>query len=76
MIKILQHDTDIISMLPLFMMSDPFEVLEKQRLRLATVTEEDLITTAAIHLRDSACQGLLVWLKYTPGMTASIHTTA
>jgi hypothetical protein len=58
------------------MMSDPFEVLEKQRLRLATVTEEDLITTAAIHLRDSACQGLLVWLKYTPGMTASIHTTA
>eukprot|EP00953_Heterococcus_sp_UTEX-ZZ885_P016761 9404-Heterococcus_DN1.PRE.2 len=49
---------------------DPFEVLEKQRLRLATVTEEDLITSAAIHLKDSACQGLLVWLKYTPDTIA------
>jgi hypothetical protein len=50
------------------MIIDPFEVLQKQWLRLATVTQQDLITAAAAHLKDSACQGLLVWLKYTPGI--------
>ena len=60
----------LISRFCVWMILDPFEVLQKQRLRLATVTQQDLITAAAAHLKDSACQGLLVWLKYTPGTTS------